>query len=100
MDFCIENATLPTSQEELKELLTNAKEYGYKQGHMEAINQCEEGRHEGRGIHNQEQMKEALRKQQINWEYIFKSRLKRIEGVFRLPQEWDQVTKLMEEQKP
>ncbi|MEQ9466575.1 MAG: hypothetical protein RLN88_04135 [Ekhidna sp.] len=66
------NAKMPRTREELEKILWEAFEAG----------------HDGNSNrYTEDELREALYKQQVNLSYLFKCRLKKLEGVFRLPQE-------------
>ena len=92
---CIETAVMPINEQAYRERLREAHEAGYDQGYQEGVTEARAGTvHQA---YSEEQVQEEIRKAKVNWEYTFKCRLKTIEGVFRLPEEWDQLIKLMEE---
>ncbi|MEO1253394.1 MAG: hypothetical protein AAFY41_00730 [Bacteroidota bacterium] len=98
IDFFIENVSMPSSKEQLVSLLKEAKNQGIDDGYWQGVKDARAGRFHD--LHNQEQMQEGLRHKQVLIEEKIKQKLRSIQGVYRLPEEWDVVyQKLKIEQK-
>lgn len=96
----IKNAPFPKNEGEFRQQLQEVASMKYQEGISDTLNKGRDGKLNDEDLYNGLQLREKLRQQQVNRDYIIKCALRKVEGVFRMPEDVDELLKRLKELMP